>query len=204
MGIMDLFKRRMKKNDNITVNKVDPDCSLSYKSGVKADISFKGIEEVLLDDGTKKLLQKVYVLYNNPDKTFEGKDYYMEPVIDQNGNDVTKESYMQLENYNLPLLKGFFEKSQTNNEPTNYLGYIGYDQNNKPYRAKDVNFERSYKGHLDRKRAREGEKNELIFQQELREKCNGISVHIDNDQPEDLSKTPCPYKNGDRYNDYCR
>lgn len=203
MGLKDFFKRMKRKKDNTSVNKEEPDCYLSYKSGIRADISFKGLEEVSLDDGTKKLLQKVYVLYNNSDKTFEGKDYYIEPLIDQNGNDVTKESYMQLEKYNLPLLKGFFEKSQTNNQPTNYLGYIGYDQNNNPYRAKDVNFERSYKEHLDRKRTMEAYEREGSFRDELNNMINNGTINVKPDHAVDLSEAPCPYK-GDRHNDYSR
>ena len=146
-------------------------------------------EDVSLDDGSIKRLQKVHVMYNNPDNTFEGKNMYMDPVIDKDGNNITRESYLELLSQNKPLVKGFFAIDQVEKQPTNYIGHIGYNREGKPIRGKDTNFERAYKGHLDRKKLREYKERESRFNKQLQEQVNNAPFHDDTkNQPEDLSK----------------
>lgn len=191
MGIRDFFRRNKSNEQNVNYieQKKSYDCSLQYSSGIRAGVTFMNIEDVTLDDGTIKRLQKVHVIYCKPDSTFEGKNMYMDPITDENGNNITKESYLGLLAQNQPLVKGFFEREQVTKQPTNYIGHIAYNDQGKAYRGKDVNFERSYKAHLDRKRAKEQAENELRLKIELQEKINNISFHDDTgNQPVDLSQ----------------
>lgn len=71
MGIRDLFRR--KKDSNHQDYESTPDCVLKYRSGVNAQVSFKDVEEVALDNGTRKNLQSVFVNYDMPDGTFQRK-----------------------------------------------------------------------------------------------------------------------------------
>ena len=127
MGIRDFFRRN--KRSNQTINYSDEqknyDCSLQYHSGINADVVFGELEDVSLDDGSIKRLQKVHVMYNNPDNTFEGKNMYMDPVIDKDGNNITRESYLELLSQNKTLVKGFFAIDQVEKQPTNFIGQIG-------------------------------------------------------------------------------
>lgn len=191
MGIRDFFRRN--KRSNQTINYSDEqknyDCSLQYHSGINADVVFGELEDVSLDDGSIKRLQKVHVMYNNPDNTFEGKNMYMDPVIDKDGNNITRESYLELLSQNKTLVKGFFAIDQVEKQPTNYIGHIGYNREGKPIRGKDTNFERAYKGHLDRKKLREYKERESRFNKQLQEQVNNAPFHDDTkNQPEDLSK----------------
>ena len=191
MGIIDFFRRNKRSNEQVNYSEQQKnyDCSLQYSSGIRADVTFKDLEDVTLDDGTIKRLQRVHVIYNKPDNTFEGKNMYMDPISDENGNNITKESYLGLLAQNTPLVKGFFAREQLAKEPTDYIGHIAYNNQGKPYRGKDINFERSYKAHLDRKRAREHAENEARFNEQLQEQVNNAPFHDDTgNQPEDLSK----------------
>lgn len=207
MGIRDWFKKKSvienKSNyDNRNVNEFD--CKLSYHSGINADIKFGNIETIVLDDNTTKQLQSVNVSYNMPDKSFQGKKYYMEPVYDKDGNNITRESYTSLVNTNKPLLKGFFAKEQLDKEPTNYIGYIDYDSNGKPVRGKDYNFERGYKVIQDREMARkqqEREANENKFAAELREQISNVDVNVKTSHAEYLGDKEFvnPHRNNNDY-----
>ena len=200
MGIRDFFRRKENsdlkyRNEN---NQQQYDCTLEYHSGIIANVAFGELEDIELDDGTIKRLQRVHVLYNNKtDNTFEGKNMYMDPISDENGNNITKESYLRLLAQNKPLVKGFFAREQLAKEPTDYIGHIAFNEQGKPYRGKDRNFERSYKAHIDRKRAREHAENELRLKKQLQEQVNRATFHDDTkNQPEDLSK----YTYHDTYN----
>lgn len=186
MGILSFSKNKNKVNE-ISKDSDNLDCRLNYKSGISADISFKDIEQISLDNGNMKMLQAVNVMYNMPDHTFKSKKYYMDPIFNDNGENITKESYLSLIDSNKPLLKGFFEKNQIDNEHTNYIGSIGYNDSGKPFRKKDIIFERAYKIMLDRKK----EKNE-IFNNELRSNVNK-EPYIKTSHAEDLSNKKCPY-----------
>lgn len=210
MGIKDIFRRKKGRaadstlNNNLQANTPNFDCVLNYKSGVEAQVSFKNIEEVALDDGTIKRLQSVLVNYDMPDGTFQGKKYYMEPVFDKDGNNVTKENYLSLTSSNMPLIKGFFAKEQLDKEPTNYIGYIDYDKNGKPIRGKDGNFERGYKAMLYRQKLQKQRMDDDRFKRDLQEKVESIETHIKTSHAEDLSKVPCPYPNRNSNNNFYR
>lgn len=182
MGIMDFFRRNKKeKQKNNYDNRNVIDCRLEYSSGITADIKFTDLQELLLDNGATKTLQRVSVMYIMPNGEFITKPYYMEPVFDREGNNITKESYLQLVNNNKPLIKGFFSKEQIDNLSTNYIGYINYYQNGTPFRDKDDNFEVAYKVMQDRKREEQENKRRLAdeqFKQELLSKVNNQGVHI--------------------------
>lgn len=206
MGIRDLFRR---KKDNMDVSypqdyESTPDCVLKYRSGVNAQVSFKDIEEVALDNGTRKNLQSVLVNYDMPDGTFQRKKYYMEPIFDKDGNNITKESYLSLTNSNMPLIKGFFAKEQLEKEPTNYIGYIDYDNNGKPIRGKDTNFERGYKITLERKIAGKQKESEENFRKQMQDQVERVGYHEKTSHAEDLSNIPCPYPNRNSNNNFYR
>lgn len=189
MGIRDFFRRNKRSNEqvNYSEQRKNYDCSLQYSSGIKADVTFKDLEDVTLDDGTIKRLQRVHVMYNKPDNTFEGKNMYMDPIFDENGKNVTKDVYLS----QLPekSVKEFFLKSVVDTQITNYIGYIGVNAKGEYVPQKDGNFERAYKAHLDRKRAREYAENEARFNEQLQEQVNNAPFHDDTgNQPEDLSK----------------
>ena len=200
MGIKDIFRRRKNKNPdigNMQNNNNYPDCILTYKSGIKADVSFENIEDVSLDDGTTKSLQSVIVNYDMPDGRFQEKKYYMEPVFDKDGNNVTKESYLSLTSSNMPLIKGFFAKEQLDKEPTNYIGYIDYDKNGKPIRGKDGNFERGYKAMLYRQKLQKQRTDDDRFKRDLQGKVESIETHIKTSHAEYLGdeQRVNPYRN---------
>lgn len=191
MRIRDFFRRNKSSNQivNYSEEQKNYDCSLQYRSGIIADVSFGELEDVSLDDGSIKRLQRVHVTYNKPDNTFESKNMYMDPISDSNGNNITKESYLNLLAQNKPLVKGFFAIDDVVKQPTNYIGHIGYSREGKPVRGKDTDFEAAYKGHLERKKAREYAECEARFNKQLQEQVNNAPFHDDTkNQPEDLSK----------------
>ena len=203
MGIKDIFRRKKGRaadntlNNNLQTNTPNFDCVLNYKSGIEAQVSFKNIEEVALDDGTIKRLQSVLVNYDMPDGRFQEKKYYMEPVFDKEGNNVTKENYLSLTSSNMPLIKGFFSKEQLDKEPTNYIGYIDYDKNGKPIRGKDGNFERGYKAMLYRQKLQKQRMDDDRFKRDLKEKVESIKPHIKTSHAEYLGPEQWvnPYRN---------
>ncbi len=210
MKIRDLFRRKKNNNynyynnynnynNNYQDNNIQdiPDCVLSYSSGINAKVSFRDLQNIVLDDNTSKLVQNVYVHYDLPNGTFNGKHLCMEPIFDNDGNNITKESYLQILNNNMPLIKGFFAKDEIEKQPTNYIGGINYHQNGKPYRGKDFNFERSYKNHLDREMALRKRQEEARENAALQERLSKLTVNYDYYQPEDLSNVTIPY--GNRY-----
>lgn len=207
MGIKDIFKRIKNKNPdigNMQNNNNYSRCILTYKSGIKADILFENIEDVPLDDGTTKSLQSVIVNYDMPDGRFQGKKYYMEPVFDKDGNNITDVSYISLMEGELPLLKGFFAKEQLDKEPTNYIGYIDYNKNGKPIRGKDSRFEGAYRRMLYRQKLQKQRMDDDRFKRDLQEKVESIETHIKTSHAEDLSKVPCPYPNRNSNNNFYR
>lgn len=200
MGIKDIFRRRKNNNPdigNMQNNNNYSHCILTYKSGIKADVSFENIEDVALDDGTTKSLQSVIVNYDMPDGRFQEKKYYMEPVFDKDGNNITRESYLSLTSSNMPLIKGFFAKEQLDKEPTNYIGYIDYDKNGKPIRGKDSRFEGAYISMLYRQALEKQRTADDKFRRDLNSKVEKTQLHIKDSHAEYLGDEQWvnPYRN---------
>lgn len=200
MGILSRFKpKENNKVSNQQGNNYERkyDIKLKYISGITAEALFSGVEQIDLGDGTYKNLEGVNITYFfKKDGSFEGKKYYMEPVFDENGNDITKESYYNIQYTNMPLVKGFFEKEQIDQEPTNYIGMIAYNKDGKPIRDKDRDFERRYKKLRDKRLS------EMVsFKEQLEKQTNKPSeinnpskIPEEGNPEEDLSKYGgCPY-----------
>src|SRR5574344_979683 len=206
MGVKDFLnkitgksKKNQEENNTRDNNEMSSDIILKYRSGDEANVLFEQLENVKLDNGTQKLLQKLKVIYIDKNtKKFEGKEFYMEPEFDENGNNITKEKYLETARENMPLAKGFLQKEQVNSMSTNYIGKIGYKENGKPYREKDDKFERGYKQLIDR-----------IIEQKIKEENSkfrkGLEIQVNNapdcyekvNHAEELSNQRNPRNNKD-------
>ena len=205
MGILGFFGKNNKATPTPTSNNRysdfnKSDLSLSYKSGVKTEISFLGVEQIQLDDGTIKKLEGVKINNDMPDGKFENKKYYMEPIYDKDGNDITKDSYIKLLNENKPLVKGFFQIDELKNQSTNYIGYISYNRQGKPIRAKDRRFEEKYIEKLtkDIRIKEQADKNNFY------KKINDLVKRIDEKGPIEEEKNPEWLLNKEDYKKYAR
>lgn len=84
MGILSRFKpKENNKVSNQQGNNYERkyDIKLKYRSGITAEALFSGVEQIDLGDGTYKNLEGVNITYFKKDGSFEGKKYYMEPVL---------------------------------------------------------------------------------------------------------------------------
>lgn len=213
MGLFDrMKKRRMPEYKGNSEGNFEEkyDFSVGYNSepnkGIMANGKFSDLEKVTLEDGTEKLLQKLYIMYQNPDGSFDGKDYYMDPILEENGENKTKEFYMQMLKQNKSLLKGFILPSQVLNMPTNYIGKISYNKEKIPFREIDRHFEKLYKDQIERNKVRREEYDNNKTEKGLREKLAGMtSSEWDKNPAQDLTNVECPYpesrnnQNGERY-----
>lgn len=197
--IKDFFSKFGKKNSTKNVNSNNLqnmyDIVLQYKSGTQANIKFSDeLTRVELPDGSFKMLQGAKITYIEPNSEFSSKDVLLEPIsyTGSDGNLVdTKQYYNQLMNSNMPLIKGFFQKEQISNIPTNYIGYIGQDANGKYNRSYDNSFNKMYKTIIEQEQYRkdlESLEYQKQFDEELRSKVQDISVHYKTSHSEYLGK----------------
>lgn len=202
MGIRDFFRRKDKtasvQSNTQPQSSVSRPLSLKYKSGETADVFFQGLEQVEMQNGNKKSLEKVRIIYTKSNGEFEKKILYVEPIMsqDENGNsiDMTKRSYTDMSKGNMSLVKGFFQREQLGKLPTDYIGFVGQDKNGNPNRSYDQEFYSRYKTFYKQKKARQEaldakfrQDNQRTLQEELMERVNFYGVNIKTSHPEDLT-----------------
>lgn len=207
--ISDFFKRiRNGKNKNVNMaqssipNYEDRhDLNLYYKSGASAHVKFEDeLTSLMLNDGTYKELQKAIIQYIKPDGSFESKDVFLEPINLTYDNGVTvntKDYYKALTKSDLSLIKGFFEENQVRSLDTNYIGYIGQNNDGTYNRSYDNSFKQIYKSMSKQKfeenkeRYKEEQKQkDKTFREELMERTEKYGVNYKTCHAQYLGKEP--------------
>lgn len=157
MGLRDFFRRKkepVQNNQQAYGENAKQPLTLNYRDGSRADVSFGEIKQVDVGDGQVKMLKEVKVQHTNQKGVFETKSYFAEPMVtkDENGNeiDVTEEYYTNLAATNMPLAKGFFKREEIDKLGSNYIGYIGCDQNGRYNRSFDQMFRVKYQAFCER------------------------------------------------------
>ncbi|MEG2348665.1 MAG: hypothetical protein RSB67_03355 [Clostridia bacterium] len=158
MGIMDFLKRKKETQEEPEENKEK--FILNYSSGQKAEIDFGEIEQV-----EEKLLQKINIMYIEKNQSFKGKSYYVEPINLQraeNGDLIneTEQYYKNLAKQNISLTKGFFKGEELDKLSTDYIGFIGQDEDGKYNRSYDNEFLVKYKDHYNELQAQKQAQND--------------------------------------------
>ncbi len=195
--IGDFFKRILNRKDNNNNNikarssvpnyEDTQDLNLYYGSGASAHVKFDDeLTRVMLNDGTYKELQRARVMYINPDNSLFSKDVLLEPIN-------TKEYYKDLTKTNLPLIKGFFEQNQVRSLDTDYIGYIGKNEDGTYNRSYDNKFKQIYKEMYKQKSKEDNaryndaqEQKDKAFREELMNKTEKYGVHYKKDHAQYL------------------
>lgn len=157
MGFLDRFKNKKQNQEKITTAVPKSDMTLTFTSGIVANITFENGEYV--DD---KYLSKASIIYENPDGTFERKTVYIEPELVKNDEgkllDNTKAYYTSMGQ--TPNTKAFFKQENITEElmGSDYIGRLDLTQKN-PMRRYDNSFRNKYiQKFKEEKRLKEQEK----------------------------------------------
>lgn len=205
---MKLFNFFRQKSDikKYTNTNDSQDLTLMYKSGTVCKVRFLTLREIELKDGSKKVIQEAEITYTEPNQEFEVKNIIMDPqtIQDEQGNEVnsTKLYYENLAKLNMPLVKGFFQRSQVDALENGYIGYIGTDQNTgKPNRSFDFKINNYFNKILDEKKKANSIKQDLrekTYRNEVEIMSAKLETHTDKTHEKILTKDDYKQCYGDR------